>query len=68
MNIRVTDTGRAFPISKASVLPLLSNIENPQLRKYCAEQLNASQSETDIDATLRLVFELVSMPPALNPN
>jgi len=68
MNIRVNGTGAAMRVSKANLAPLISSIENPALRAYCAEQLHASQTASEFDATVRLVFELAPVQATLCPN
>ncbi|PWE30598.1 hypothetical protein DDZ14_15050 [Maritimibacter sp. 55A14] len=62
MNIMVDHSERPETVSKDALAPLISSIENPALREYCSEQLAASETQSEIDATLRLVFELVPMP------
>jgi|GEM_PF-3839925 len=68
MNVHVTRTHKAAPVGKASMLSLISSIEDPGLRQYCAEQLAASDTEEEVEATVRLIFELVAIPACLTPS
>lgn len=62
------DKQRMVADRKSGLGSLVTSIEDPLLRQYCAEQLKAANSPTEIDATVRLMFELVSMPAAVNAN
>jgi len=68
MNVRVTQTHRATPVGKAGMLSLIASIEDPGLRQYCAEQLAAADTEEEVEATVRLIFELVAIPACLTPS
>ncbi|MBD3677873.1 MAG: hypothetical protein HUJ27_05645 [Rhodobacteraceae bacterium] len=43
-------------------------IENPVLRQYCTEQMLASETPEDFDATVSLVMELAAQPMCCEAN
>lgn len=55
--------GARMPPELRAVLALLRRIADPQLRRYCQEQIGAAGTEEEIAAALALLRALAAPPP-----
>lgn len=49
---------RALPAEGMAVLSLLSSIANPELRRYCIDQLGAAETSLEVAAAIALARAL----------